>query len=195
VGKPLQYGTTDEFLKFFGLNGLDDLPKMSEIEELLRTAEPDDDSQLSFEANVFDDPTAQKLNVADGTFDPKSREERDDDEEDEELERFEAGSEEASAPERIAVVEETDDNLMDENDADDDDEFDDEFDNGVDGLSDFEPDADGDENVADDTEMSDDDDPLRAAGDDSENDLEEDSVSVSETSAADRLTEHTEQSQ
>ncbi|UCD64657.1 MAG: SMC-Scp complex subunit ScpB [Candidatus Zixiibacteriota bacterium] len=35
VGKPLQYGTTDEFLKFFGLASLDDLPRMSEIEELI----------------------------------------------------------------------------------------------------------------------------------------------------------------
>lgn len=48
VGKPLQYGTTDEFLKFFGLNNLDDLPRMSEIEELLasRTEEADGDLEL-----------------------------------------------------------------------------------------------------------------------------------------------------
>lgn len=32
-GRPLAYGTTDEFLKYFGLNKLSDLPKLSEIKE------------------------------------------------------------------------------------------------------------------------------------------------------------------
>jgi len=32
-GRPLSYGTTDDFLKFFGLNKLSDLPKLSEIRE------------------------------------------------------------------------------------------------------------------------------------------------------------------
>jgi segregation and condensation protein B len=34
VGRPLLYGTTPEFLKYFGLNDLADLPKPREIEEL-----------------------------------------------------------------------------------------------------------------------------------------------------------------
>jgi segregation and condensation protein B len=32
-GRPLAYGTTDEFLRLFGLNRLSDLPKLSEIKE------------------------------------------------------------------------------------------------------------------------------------------------------------------
>jgi len=32
-GRPLAYGTTDEFLRFFGLNKISDLPKLSEIKE------------------------------------------------------------------------------------------------------------------------------------------------------------------
>ena len=32
-GRPLAYGTTNEFLKYFGLNKLSDLPKLSEIKE------------------------------------------------------------------------------------------------------------------------------------------------------------------
>ncbi len=32
-GRPLAYGTTDEFLRYFGLNRLADLPKLSEIKE------------------------------------------------------------------------------------------------------------------------------------------------------------------
>jgi len=35
VGRPLLYGTTDEFLKYFGLNSLADLPKPREIEEIM----------------------------------------------------------------------------------------------------------------------------------------------------------------
>lgn len=36
IGKPLLYGTTDEFLRTFGLASLDDLPKPREIDELFR---------------------------------------------------------------------------------------------------------------------------------------------------------------
>jgi segregation and condensation protein B len=32
-GRPLTYGTTDDFLRYFGLNKLSDLPKLSEIKE------------------------------------------------------------------------------------------------------------------------------------------------------------------
>jgi len=35
VGRPLLYGTTNEFLKYFGLNNLADLPKPREIEEIM----------------------------------------------------------------------------------------------------------------------------------------------------------------
>lgn len=40
VGRPLLYGTTREFLKHFGLKTLSDLPKLRELEELLREEEP-----------------------------------------------------------------------------------------------------------------------------------------------------------
>lgn len=36
VGRPLLYGTTDEFLKYFGLNKLTDLPKPREIDEIMQ---------------------------------------------------------------------------------------------------------------------------------------------------------------
>ena len=35
VGRPLLYGTTDAFLRAFGLNSLSDLPKLRELEELM----------------------------------------------------------------------------------------------------------------------------------------------------------------
>jgi segregation and condensation protein B len=36
VGRPLLYGTTEEFLKYFGLNNLTDLPKPRELEEIMQ---------------------------------------------------------------------------------------------------------------------------------------------------------------
>lgn len=39
-GRPLLYRTTQEFLKYFGLNRLSDLPRMDEIEEMIRQAGP-----------------------------------------------------------------------------------------------------------------------------------------------------------
>ncbi len=72
VGKPLQYGTTDEFLKFFGLARLEDLPKMSEIEEMIQAEEPRRQTELELPLDPDEQPI--KLNVADGTFDPERRE-------------------------------------------------------------------------------------------------------------------------
>jgi segregation and condensation protein B len=42
-GRPLLYKTSSEFLKFFGLNRLTDLPRIEEIEEMIREAEPSRD--------------------------------------------------------------------------------------------------------------------------------------------------------
>ena len=39
VGRPLLYGTTEEFLRYFGLNDLSELPKPEEIEQMLRARE------------------------------------------------------------------------------------------------------------------------------------------------------------
>ena len=36
IGRPLLYGTTTEFLKYFGLYNLSDLPKPREIEEIMK---------------------------------------------------------------------------------------------------------------------------------------------------------------
>jgi len=39
VGRPLLYVTTDEFLKYFGLNKISDLPKPREVEEIMKDAD------------------------------------------------------------------------------------------------------------------------------------------------------------
>jgi len=38
-GRPILYGTTSEFLRYFGLNQLKDLPELREIEEILGSSE------------------------------------------------------------------------------------------------------------------------------------------------------------
>ena len=76
VGKPLQYGTTDEFLKFFGLASLDDLPKMEEIEQMISSEESRKQTELEF--GLDKDGRLTKLNIVDGTFDPERREQLED---------------------------------------------------------------------------------------------------------------------
>jgi segregation and condensation protein B len=39
IGRPLLYGTTTEFLEYFGLDRLEDLPRLDEIESLLKDRE------------------------------------------------------------------------------------------------------------------------------------------------------------
>jgi len=73
VGKPLQYGTTDEFLKFFGLANLDALPKMSEIEEMVALAHSQNQVEMELKDELGETARELKLNVADGTFDPSTR--------------------------------------------------------------------------------------------------------------------------
>jgi segregation and condensation protein B len=63
VGRPLLYRTTDEFLKYFNLNTIDDLPKMSEIEELLATGEPDAQQTLPLNAAPDGRDTADEETV------------------------------------------------------------------------------------------------------------------------------------
>ncbi len=43
IGRPLLYGTTKEFLKYFGLKSLSELPKPTEIEEIMR----EDDEKIN----------------------------------------------------------------------------------------------------------------------------------------------------
>lgn len=76
VGKPLQYGTTGEFLQFFGLSSLAELPKMAEIEEMIRASQPEGQTELELGADEFESKL-QKLNVADGTFQPRSEDDTD----------------------------------------------------------------------------------------------------------------------
>jgi len=49
-GRPLLYKTSPDFLKFFGLNRISDLPRMDEIEEMIRQADgPKEQTAFSFD--------------------------------------------------------------------------------------------------------------------------------------------------
>lgn len=71
IGRPLLYKTTDEFLKYFNLNTLNDLPQMSEIEELISSDE--DSSQQNLPLGPFSARHAngknRKLTIARGPED------------------------------------------------------------------------------------------------------------------------------
>jgi segregation and condensation protein B len=75
VGRPLQYGTTDEFLKFFGLNRLHDLPSMSEIVEMMAASGPQSQTELGLDDATMRPEAEAKLNIADGTFVPDDSDE------------------------------------------------------------------------------------------------------------------------
>jgi len=51
LGKPLLYGTTRTFLQIFGLNSLEELPKLREIDEILADDEKSNQSE-SFTLNI-----------------------------------------------------------------------------------------------------------------------------------------------
>jgi len=61
-GKPLLYKTTDNFLKHFGINSVDELPKPREIDEILKDDDMADHRRLLMERQMeLEDEEARKL--------------------------------------------------------------------------------------------------------------------------------------
>jgi segregation and condensation protein B len=56
-GRPIIYGTTKDFLKLLGLNSIDDLPKLKEINEILKNEKIEGISEADIELfkSVYDD--------------------------------------------------------------------------------------------------------------------------------------------
>ena len=66
IGRPLLYATTDEFLKYFGLNTLSDLPKPRELEDIMN----DDDfieQKRQILMNAIEEETDKEIEEQDGT--------------------------------------------------------------------------------------------------------------------------------
>jgi segregation and condensation protein B len=87
-GRPLLYKTTKEFLRYFGINDISDLPKPREIEELLKeekrpeeeaasgiSAKPDSDANAPKSGNAAENPSP----VQDATTPPPTETESTDD--------------------------------------------------------------------------------------------------------------------
>lgn len=68
LGRPLLYGTTSTFLEQFGLDTLDDLPTLREVEDLLDDPAFDDERakllQLDAEDEISVDPLAEETEAA-----------------------------------------------------------------------------------------------------------------------------------
>ena len=66
IGRPLLYATTDEFLKYFGLNTLSDLPKPRELEDIMN----DDDfieQKRQILMNAIEEETDKEIEEQDAT--------------------------------------------------------------------------------------------------------------------------------
>ena len=66
IGRPLLYTTTDDFLKYFGLNTLTDLPKPREIEDIMN----DDDfieQKRKILMNALEEEAEKEMDEHDGT--------------------------------------------------------------------------------------------------------------------------------
>jgi len=61
IGRALLYGTTSEFLQYFGVNDISDLPKPREIEELLGSGQ----EELPFSSDELDGKIVEKISSFD----------------------------------------------------------------------------------------------------------------------------------
>jgi segregation and condensation protein B len=56
IGRPILYGTTDSFLRYFGFTTLRDLPEIEDIERAIEAEEPGDGLDLQQIALEFPEP-------------------------------------------------------------------------------------------------------------------------------------------
>ena len=128
VGRPLLYGSTREFLQAFGLKDLSELPKLTELKELLRQ-EPEGELWEVGEDGKLHERAVEDLRNLDGPFAPVAVAEaeeaaahvEDAGEEDDDLSDAEDEEEALGSPE-----DDDDDDDEDEDDDDDDDDDEDE---------------------------------------------------------------------
>ena len=69
VGRPLLYGTTREFLQAFGLKDLGELPKLTELKELLKQSPEGELWEVGDDGKLVERPIEELRNV-DGPFMP-----------------------------------------------------------------------------------------------------------------------------
>ncbi|MCB9604338.1 MAG: SMC-Scp complex subunit ScpB [Sandaracinus sp.] len=181
-GRPLLYGTTPQFLEFFGMASLRDLPTLQEFSELneesrgifeRRMGEPLDLKSIDEAAKAAEEGAQADL------FD-ESEEDADPDGAD--ADATDRGSEESDdpTPEPASAEANSDDDDSDDDDSDDDDSDDDDSDDD-DSDDDDSDDDDSDDDDSDDDDSDDDDsDDDDSDDDDSDDDASRDSTSEDE---------------
>lgn len=146
VGRPLLYGTTREFLQAFGLKDLGELPKLTELKELLRQ-EPEGELWEVGEDGKLHEKAMEDLRNLDGPFMPLAPQPdgeaaaanvTDTGEEDDETPE----AEEEEALEDADLEDDEDGDEEDDEDEDDDDDEDDEDDEDDDDEDDEDDDED-----------------------------------------------------
>ena len=70
IGRPLLYSTTDEFLKYFGLNTLSDLPKPRELDEIMND-EDFIEQKRQILMNAIEEEAEKEMKEDDGTEENK----------------------------------------------------------------------------------------------------------------------------
>ena len=138
VGRPLLYGTTREFLQAFGLKDLSELPKLTELKDLLKQEPEGELWQVGEDGKLHERPL-EELRNTDGPFMPLSAEA-------EEAAAFAAPAgpaDEASAGQEAAEDDDLEDGFEEEDDEDEDEDDDgddeDEDDDDEDDSDDEEP--------------------------------------------------------
>lgn len=138
VGRPLLYGTTREFLQAFGLKDLSELPKLTELKELLKQAPEGELWEVGEDGKLREKPLEEMRNV-DGPFMPVAGAETTADE----ARADEDEAEEAELERQDALPEagEEDEEEDEDDDSDDDDEDDEDEDEDDDDSDDSDDDA------------------------------------------------------
>lgn len=156
VGKPVLFGTTDEFLKRFNLSSIDDLPDYNTLMEKVRVIENKDDRLYNhFEVKSEDEPqVAVSASVEENleNFEPVIGEKQDEDlvEEDDEKVNDDVKDEKVEDAETLNEDEDLSDLEDDEDDNLDDDledDMEDDLDDDLDDLEDDDLDDDSDDFV------------------------------------------------
>ncbi len=104
-GKPLLYKTTEHFLKHFGLNSVEDLPRPREIDEILKDDDMADHRRLLMERQLELDEEEASRAVEDFL---EKRTEPDEPSQPNQLAGFETDGEEADEKKRTAEPDDTD---------------------------------------------------------------------------------------
>ena len=175
-GRPILYATTKTFLKVLGLNAIEDLPKLKEINEILKDQEIEGITQADIDLfNSYNDNLPEKGSDGSHQLELISSVE---------TENANEGESESKESKHSILIEDYEDKNM-EDDSDDDDSDDNDSDDDDSDDDDSEADDSDDDDSDDDDSDDDDSDEDDSDDDDSEDDDSEDDDSEDDDSEDD----------